>query len=578
MKISTARANGSPRHRAIRRAHTLIAALVLVVGAAAACTSNPDATPADTGAPAVSNAGNTGGQASSSGSTEVSSGTSGGSLNVELNQDPTTFNPLLGFTAGSQQVMGLIFDSLLTTGSNLKFEPRLAASWDISSDAKTFTFHLHPGMKWSDGKPFSSADVVFSYNVYADPAVASPQSGRLSEVEGFDAFQKGTAKTLAGVTAPNANTVVFKLSKPDAGFLSLIGFGAAFYIMPEHVLGSVPRNSLIKNGYFNKPTVGMGPFDFVSYTPGEQVVLRRNPDFRTPAKVDMLYLKIVTSNVATSEIGSGELDLAQINTADLKTVQGFSGVSTHEATSPGFNRLAVNTTKPELANKLVRQAMLYAIDRAGIIKTVYGGLAKPINTAFMTSWAIPKNLNTYPYDPDKAKQLLQQAHWNPSTSITLSWASGRADWDQIATIIIADLKAVGMDVKAQQTNGAGLTADLDHKSFDLILYDGGTYPPDPATDFPILACSQVYPAGGNITYYCNHQMDAAMIQGAQTADQSARATAYQKAARIENDEAPMIWLNVEPTIWATSSKLTGFVPFGDYTNAFVDAAAWGVSG
>jgi len=498
-------------------------------------------------------------------------------LNVELNQDPTTFNPLTGFTAGSQQAMGLIFDNLLTTGANLKFEPRLASSWTISPDAKTFTFHLRPNMKWSDGKPFTSADVVFSYNVYADPAVASPQAGRLSEVAGFDAFQKGTASSLSGVTAPNANTVVFQLSKPDSGFLSLIGFGAAFYILPQHILGSVPRKSLSTNGYFNKPTVGMGPYDFVSYTPGEQVVLRRNPDFRTPAKIDMIYLKIVTSAVATSEMGSGELDLAQVNTPDLATVKGFSGVKTYLATSPGFNRLAVNTTIPVLNNQLVRQAMLYAIDRQGIIKTVYSGLAKPINTSFMTSWAIPGNLNTYPYDPGKAKQLLQQAHWNPSTSITLSWATGRADWDQIATIIIADLKAVGINIKAQQTDDAGLTADLNHRSFDMILYDGGTYPPDPATDYPILACSQVYPAGGNITYYCNHDLDAAMNAGSATADQSERETDYQKAADIENAEAPMIWLNIEPTVWAASSKLKGFVPFGDYTNAFVDAANWSLS-
>jgi ABC-type transport system substrate-binding protein len=533
---------------------TLLSVAVVTVALVAGCTSAPSSSPVNNKV-----------------------GGSAGILNVELNQDPTNFNPLLGFTAGSQQAMGLIFDSLLTTGANLKFEPRLASSWDVSSDAKTFTFHLLPGLKWSDGKPFSSDDVVFTYNVYADPAVASPQSGRLSEVVGFSEFQKGSATSLSGITAPDANTVVIRLSKPDAGFLSLIGFGAAYYILPKHLLGSVARKSLITNSFFTNPTVGMGPYDFVSYTPGEQVVLKRNPNFRTPAKIGAINLKIVTSNVATSEMGSGELDLAQINTPDLQTVKGFSGVTTHLANSPGFNRLAVNTTKPGLNNNLVRQAMLYAIDRKGIIKTVYSDLAKPINTAFMTDWAIPSNINTYPYSPDKAKQLLSQAKWNPNTQITLSWASGRADWDQMATIIIANLTAVGMKVKAQQTDGAGLTADLNNKSYDLILYDGGTYPPDPATDVPILACDQAFPAGGNITYYCNHQMDAAMAEGSATAEQSARATAYQKAALIENEEAPMIWLNIEPTVWATSNKLKGFVAFGDYTNPFIDAATWSVS-
>ena len=273
------------------------------------------------------------------------------------------------------------------------------------------------------------------------------------------------------------------------------------------------------------------------------------------------------------------LDLAQIQPQDYATVKGFPGVSVANALSPGFNRLAVNVTKPQLKNVLVRQAIMYAINRAGIIKTVYKGLAKTLNTSFMTPWAIPQTgLNSYPYDPAKAKQLLRQAHWNPATTLIFVVQPGRSDWDQTATIITANLKAVGIKVKQEDQDPGAVTASLNNKSFGLLLYDGGSYPMDPDTSFPTLACADVYPAGGNISYFCDHKLDSYMEQGQLTSNQSARATVYQKAAIVANQQVPMIYLNIEPTVYGMTSKLNGFVASGDYTNAFIEAASWSLSG
>jgi ABC-type transport system substrate-binding protein len=508
-----------------------------------------------------------------------SSGSASSSLTIGINANPPTFDPLISYTAPTQQVTGLIYDALVATGPDNQIEPRLASSYTVSPDAKTVTFHLRPGMKWSDGKPFTSADVVYTYNVYANPKAATPNLGRLSDVAGFQAVQSGKAKTLSGLTAPDSNTVVFQLSKPDAGWVSLIAWGITFPILPQHILGSIPDASLQKASFWNDPKVGMGPYNFVSFTPNSEITLKKNPYFRTPAKIGTIFIKIVTSQVAASEIGSGELDLAQIQPQDYGTVKGFPGVTVASALSPGFNRLAINVTKPYMKNVLVRQALMYAIDRAGIVSTVYKGLAKILNTSFMTPWAIPQTgLNPYPYDPAKAKQLLKEAHWNPATTLTFVVQAGRSDWAQTATIITANLKAVGINVKEEVQDPGAVTADLNNKSFDFILYDGGSYPMDPDTVFPTLACADVYPAGGNISYFCNHQLDTYMGQGQLTSNQSARAVVYQKAALLANQQVPMIYLNIEPAAYGMTSKLQGFVASGDYTNAFIEAASWSLSG
>src|SRR6185437_6887018 len=141
--------------------------------ALAACTTSPS-TPSSAG-----------------GSSGGSSGSASSSLTIGINANPPTFDPLISYTAPTQQVTGLIYDALVATGPDNQIEPRLASSYTVSPDAKTVTFHLRPGMKWSDGKPFTAADVVYTYNVYANPKAATPNLGRLSDVVGFKDVQSG---------------------------------------------------------------------------------------------------------------------------------------------------------------------------------------------------------------------------------------------------------------------------------------------------------------------------------------------------------------------------------------------------
>ena len=499
------------------------------------------------------------------------------SANVYLYQKPVTFNPLKAAQGAEQLTMSLVYDNLFTTGPDFSYIPRLAESWDVSEDATNFTFTLQEGLTWSDGEPFTADDVVFSYNLYADPEVGSAWRTRLADVAGYAEFDSGAADSLSGVTAVDDTTVEFELATPNAGFLSLIGYGSVFYIMPEHVLGDADRAGLLEHEFFNLPDVGMGPYTMTEFNVDEDVVLAANDNYRTDVGIDNLYLKMLTSDVATAQLGTGEIDLVQVSALDVGAVESFDGVEVSSMPSAGFTRMALNYSKPEFTDPRVRQAMLYAIDRQGIIDGVLGGNASLINSDIMTEWALPDDLNAYPYDPAKAQELLEEAGVDLSREVKLSWVPGQRDRDQMVTVILENLQAVGINAVANQVDAGALVASYEDKSYDLALFGGGVYAMDPASSFPIVACDQHFPAGGNTALFCNEELDALFNEGAAISDQAARAEIYQDAARIDNEWVPYIWINVPDTIWATSSRLEGFEPHGDFTNGFWNAADWTIA-
>src|SRR5690606_7250278 len=217
----------SVRTRAGRARRCAAAALggVLAAGALAACSSDP---------------------------TRKSSGDTG-VLNMYLYQKPKTFSPLAPNNGPDQLVMSFVFDSLYGVDGSYELKPHLAAAApEVSDDAKTITFKLKPGLKWSDGEPLTSKDVVFTFNALADPDTGSAKVGDFAAVTGAKELENGDADTLKGVTAPDETTVKITTTRPAAGLPGLIG---ATPILPEHVLGDVPEDELGDHGFFNKPTV-----------------------------------------------------------------------------------------------------------------------------------------------------------------------------------------------------------------------------------------------------------------------------------------------------------------------------------
>lgn len=500
-------------------------------------------------------------------------GTDSTSANLYLYQKPVQFNPLAPGQGAEQLTMSLVYNGLFNVDPNFEPVPRLAESWDVSDDATTYTFHLRDGIEWSDGEPITADDVVFTYNLFADPDVASANTAPFTGVVGFDEFQDGSADSVEGIVAEDDQTVTITLEDSTPGFLAM--FGSGFGILPEHVLGDVEPSAIMEDDFFTMPTVSSGPYVMKEFNVDQNVVLEANPNYWSEVGIDTLYLQMLTSDVATAQLATGEVDLVQISPQDLATVEGLDGVTVTSAPSPGFLRLLVNFEK--FGDERVRQAFLHAIDRQGIVEGVLGGHGEVLNSTIMTPWAIPDDLETYDYDPERATQLLEEAGFDFSQELRVSWIPGTADRDAAVEVAMENLKAIGINVVANQIESANQLGMIENAEYDLMISGGGTYTPDPTVSANALLCSAVYPAGGNTSLFCNEELDALLNQGATTADEDERAQIYQDAVRLDNELVPYLWLYVPDTLWAASDRLQGFEPHGDFANGFWNAADWTVT-
>ncbi|TDE01185.1 ABC transporter substrate-binding protein [Jiangella asiatica] len=533
----------------VRRSAPLAGIVATVVLVAAGCVSDPT-------------------------SSDDSGGDATSALNVYLYQKPTpNFGPLAQVAGGDYVPSTLIFDSLVAWDADNKLAPRLAEDFSISDDGKTFTFTLREGLEWSDGEPLTSRDILFTFNLVANPAAGASVAPNFAAVEGVDALASGSSEVASGFSAPDDRTFVVTASEPSMGLLSLIG---TTLIIPEHVLGDIPVEQVADDGYFSSPTVSSGPYEYVSYETDQYVELTANPHYYEDVSVDTLYLRTLTQDVATAQLGSGEIDLVQISSTDLASVERMENVAVTSAEDPGFTRLAVNVEQPRFQDPRVRQAMLYAIDRQGIVDTVLGGHGTVVNSPFKGE-AVADDLNPYPYDPDLARQLLQEAGWDSSRPVTLSYAPGTRDRDTTATIVQENLSAVGIDVRLSPVPPAENLARIqsaDPDDFDMTLYGGGNYS-DPANVIPIVSCATKQPAGANNGRFCSEELDAVMAEANRLEDESGRTALYQEASRIENEQVSQIWLYETEILWAHNTRFEGFVPGGDLSRSSMwNAAQW----
>ncbi|SDK37292.1 peptide/nickel transport system substrate-binding protein [Nonomuraea maritima] len=481
-------------------------------------------------------------------------------MHIHLYQKPKRFSPLDPPSGPDQQVMTLIFDNLLTVDDTYAYVPRLAERWEVAADR--ITFHLRPGLRWSDGTPFGSGDVLFTYRLLADPRSGSAMAGKLAG---------------AAFEAPDDTTFVIRPARPNVGFLSLLA-GPFAFILPEHVLGRVPVHEIAGHAFFSAPTVGMGPYVFVRHKTDQYVELAANPHYRKPVAIPRIFLRPVGSDAATAQLGTGEMDLVQISPTDLPVVEQFEGVTVSARPSPGFIRIAVDLSDRRFADPRVRRAMLHAIDREALVAKLLAGRGRVQNSSFVTPWALPGTLEEYAHDPARARALLAEAGWRAGEKVTLSWIPGQRDRDTTATVVQGALSAAGMAVELRQVQAAELLESYQKRTFDLALFGGGGYAVDPSASAMILGCTDFYPVGGNISNFCDTSLDALTTRADALTDHDRRAELYREAARKDNAQVPYLWLYNPDTLWATSARLRGFRGGGDFTAGFWNADEWTLAG
>lgn len=495
-------------------------------------------------------------------------------LNVFLYQAPRSWNPFLPYHGPDQQVMDVIFQKLIINNADFEYEGRLAESWDISEDGRTFTFNLYPGLAWNDGTPLTANDVKFSLELLANPN-ASGTAGRFSSVLGQPEYADGTAAEVEGFRVIDDSTFQIELSAANVGFLTTIA-AQSVYILPQHVLGDVDPAELGDHQFFMSPTVGYGPYNFVEHVVDQRVVLEANPDYHLGApSIDTLTLLPLDGDVATAQLGTGELDLAFISASDIELVESFDDVVLQPAQGTGSIRMSINHGKERFQDMRVRQAMMYAIDRQGLIDVLLEGYGDQVTVGYYTPWALPSDLNEYPYDPDRARELLAEAGWDSSEPVEIQWIPGTRDRDAAVPIIQEQWNAVGITTEIVNVEVAELLAKRDDGTYDLTLFGGGDYSVDPHPLYLVTNCDDPSWTGPG---WCEQEgveeLLAMWREADATADFDQRQEMYHEISRQLNDLVPYIWLYNNNTIWAHNDRLEGFEAHGNFTEGFWNAHEW----
>jgi peptide/nickel transport system substrate-binding protein len=503
-------------------------------------------------------------------------------LQAVMSDEADDLNPFTPNEQGKSQILSVIDMPALYVNDDGQSTSKMLTSWTESADATSVTLKMKPNLQWSDGKPLTSADVVMSLTAYLDSTISS-NAGRVGAVVGGDALSKGTTDKLAGVTAPDATTVTIKLASPDASWISKFALAGAYWpILPEHILGKVTLKDLPSNSFFKTWPVSAGPYTLAKFVQGQYVQVNRNDKWSLgKANFEHVVFQVLSTDQMTAKLQTGEVQyIYTVDPSDVERVKSMSDVTvaSHEGVAPEVYGL--NNAAPELKDPRVRQAMLYAIDREGICKTILAGhCTVPLTNLRQIgpSWSIPTSgVTSYNYDPAKAKELLKEAHWNPSTKLTFLARTQRSYVDKAVTAAVGQLKAVGFNVQIRNITTAQLLDIIEKKTgWDMFWVSGADFVVDPDEWTDYLLCSDRYPNGANTAQYCNPQVDKLLEQGLRSTNQDQRAQAYHQAFTLVNKDPGEIYMYVVDTIIAYNSHLTGVKPSGNLSGGYWDIASWG---
>jgi peptide/nickel transport system substrate-binding protein len=506
----------------------------------------------------------------------------GGEVSIHWrNTAQATLTPLFNTAGNNQTVERLVFGALVNMNDKMVPVPDLAETVESSPDATSYTFRLGQGYTFTDGQPLTSADVAFTLERAINVRTGSYWGGRLGHIAGSAAYNEGTADHISGIETPDDLTIVLTLERPDAAFLVTLANFSGLGILPQHILGDVAPEDLEQHPFWTNPDVTAGAFRFARYETDQFMELVRNDSYGgdLPA-LDRIFLRILTPEVAIAELELGEIDAMTVPVSEVERVRTFPDVNVVSVPSPSIALYAVNLELDYLQDKRIRQAMLYAIDRQSILDEIYLGEGHIINSPiFGPDWiGTPDGLVPYEYNPDRARQLLQEAGWDSSRTVEILYGPVDQEKDISAAVIQEQWREVGLESELLKLDWAevGRRYINDHE-YEVNYGGGGTFRADPSVSATFFHSENWTPRGGNGSHYANPELDDLFDQGVATCDLEERKQIYTRAAQILNDELPWLFLWSPNSIHAVSNRLIGYAPPSYADNKLWNAETWTVN-
>lgn len=459
-------------------------------------------------------------------------------LIVAQGSDPVTLDPHGQNDQPSARVRVQIYETLVTQDHDLNIVPALAVSWEQVTPT-VWEFKLREGVKFHNGDDFTAEDVKYSL----ERAKASPNMGFLVEA-------------VTNVEVVDDYTVRIETEYPFAPLLAHLAHPG---------VSIVNRRSIEEAGdnYGATVAVGTGPFVFKEWVSGSHVTLVRNENYwGEPAKVEELIIRgIPEGTVRAIELETAGVDIAyDLEPMDELRLSGTPGIVLDKYETLSTSYVGFNVLKPPLDNKLVRQAINYALDVDAVVDYIYTGLAAKLDTPLPPKvWGYNPNVEGYYYDPDKARALLAEAGYPDGFKISL-WTNDNPLRMQIAEMFQANLAEVGIDVDVQILPWATYLEDTALGKHDMFILGWVTVTADADYGLYALFHSSMHGDPGNRSFYTNSRVDELLDAGRREIDPEKRMALYHEAQELIVEDAPWVFLIATSAVNGWRDYVEGFVP------------------
>ena len=477
----------------------------------------------------------------------------GGTITLAISKELALMNPLVNTSSTEARIRELMFESLLAFDLKGALQPRLAESWEISKDLKTYTFRLRRSVKFHSGKEMTAEDAKFAIDYTMNPKNGATGFKDLELVDRVEVADKYTLR------------VHMKAHNPL--FLTLLASIRSFSVIPKESLSEGVRKPLTF-------PAGTGPFRFVEWVPGQRIVFDRFDDYwGHKAFVDRVVMKeIADATVRFTALRAGDVDLIERTPYEWvqQIVEGkIKGIGYSKAALAGAQNLEFNVIDPPFNNKKLRLALAHAIDKKEVMQAAYFGLADTADQRFPRGhvWYFD-DVRSPQYDPDKAKALLKEAGYKGET---IELMGNRGETSEVeGAAVQAQLRRIGMKVDLKIWERASALEARRQGKYEFKFAGGSDYP-DPLPAYVEYACEpDPRKRRLNETGYCDKEYDALLKKAEVEVDPDKRRALFKQAVAKLLDDAPLVPIGFAPRFFTFRDHVKGFV-----TNSTGDFQPWG---
>lgn len=501
----------------------------------------------------------------------------GGTLVIASAAEAGILFPPLTQDATGKQVIDQIFDRLAEIGPELNtigdrgFSPRLAQRWEWAADSLSIVFHLDPDARWHDGRPVRASDVRFTHAVYSDPATRSPHREMLARIDSVTVRDSVTAVAWYARRGPEQ---FFEITHQ-------------MQIIPEHLLKDIPRSDLETSEFARKP-VGSGRFRFVRWAPAATIeIIADTANYRGRPGLDRVIWSVAADpTAAATKLLAGEADYFEaLRREQIPELEKNPSLRMIRYPQLAYTFVGFNTRDPLFRNRELRRALVMAVDRDQMVRSVFDSLAHTATGPFIraASPAIPP-IPQIPYDTARAKAVLDSLGWRDTNADGIRERGGRplqfsllvpgtsAFRIRLGVLLQEQLRRVGVDMKVEQLDIATMTARQDARRFQAI-FGAWVLDPSPSGIRQTFTSAGARPGGYNYTHYSNPQFDALIDSGSTTMDPQRAPGYYARAYEVIVQDAPAMFVYELPGVAGVHRRLniTGTRPdawwagIGDWT-------------